>query len=93
MELAAMAHSGNLLNDEAVRAAAQAASPKFAHQYGALKFVNLPDPTKEPAGARALVTDSGLTFATANFGATVTGAGANSVPVVNIGGVNGWKIG
>lgn len=43
------------------------------------------------AGARAWVTDATQTFVAASFGTTVTGGGANGVPVVSDG--TNWKIG
>lgn len=42
-------------------------------------------------GARATITDSTATFASANFGATITGGGANLVPATYDG--TNWKIG
>lgn len=42
-------------------------------------------------GARATITDSTATFAAANFGATITGGGANLVPATYDG--TNWKIG
>lgn len=43
------------------------------------------------SGARGWVSDAVETFTAANFGATVTGGGANGVPVVSDG--TNWKIG
>lgn len=52
---------------------------------------NLPAAATAGAGARASVSDATQTFASANFGTTVTGGGANFVPVVSDGA--NWKIG
>lgn len=51
----------------------------------------LPTAAAAGAGGRASVSDATQTFASANFGTTVTGGGANFVPVVSDG--TNWKIG
>lgn len=51
----------------------------------------LPTAASAGAGGRASVSDATQTFASANFGATVTGGGANFVPVVSD--ATNWKIG
>jgi hypothetical protein len=51
----------------------------------------LPTAATAGTGARAMVTDATQTFASANFGTTPTGGGANRVPVTSDGTV--WRIG
>lgn len=51
----------------------------------------LPAAATTPVGVRATVSDSTLTYTTANVGSTVVGGGANIVPVWNNG--TNWVIG
>jgi hypothetical protein len=51
----------------------------------------LPTPIAGLKGSMQFVTDATQTFTSANFGVTVTGGGANNVPVVCDG--TNWKIG
>lgn len=87
-----MSHSGQLANDEAAHAAAIAAAPAPpSHRTQPLTVANLPTAAVAGKGTRACVTDATLTFASANFGATAVGGGANFVPVISDG--TNWKIG
>lgn len=56
-------------------------------QTTATTYAQLPNATSAGAGARAFITDG----STATFGATVSGGGANKVPVYSDGA--NWKVG
>jgi hypothetical protein len=87
-----MSHSGQLANDEAAHAAALLAELLHALiKTQPLILSKLPTAALAGKGARACITDATLTFASANFGATAVGGGANFVPVVSDG--TNWKIG
>lgn len=68
-----------------------ASSGAGALQLPTFTVANLPTAANAGAGGRASVSDATQTFTSANFGTTVTGGGANFVPVVSDG--TNWKIG
>lgn len=57
----------------------------------AFTVATLPTAANAGVGGRSSVSDATQTFASANFGVTVTGGGANFVPVVSDG--TNWRIG